>query len=125
MGGTHAVMNDEAAPVQEKTVVAVPAAQAGDFDAWYRALHPRPLAAMVLSTGRLDDAAEATDEALARALERWDAVSRMASPDGWAFQVAYNIVRRRGRRHALEERLLRRTATDVATTVPAPAGEAW
>lgn len=96
------------------------------FDSWYRALHPRLVAAMALTTGHLDEAADIADEALARALERWPAVSGMASPDGWAFQVAYNLVRRRARRRKLEETLLRRfPARPADGDLPAPAGEAW
>ena len=95
------------------------------FESWYQALHPRVVAALYLSTGDLDDAADAADEALARALERWDRVRTMASPDGWVFQVAFNLVRRRGRRRALEHTVLRRSAAGRSPTVPAPAGEAW
>jgi RNA polymerase sigma factor (sigma-70 family) len=46
----------------------------------------------VLSVG-LDDpelAAEAVDEAMARALQRWDRVSRYDDPAGWVFRVARN-----------------------------------
>jgi len=121
MGGTHALMNDKAATVTRTTKDSAVVV----FEGWYRSIHPRLVAAMLLSSGRADDAAEAADEALARALERWDAVSAMASPDGWTFQVAYNLMRRRGRRRALEERLLRRAAGDRVENVPAPAGEAW
>lgn len=96
-----------------------------DFEPWYRALHPQLVAALFLSTGELDEAADVADEAMARALERWDRVRTMASPDGWAFQVAFNLVRRRGRRRALEHTVLRRSAAGRATSMPAPAGEAW
>ena len=81
-----------------------------DFEVWYRAIHPRIVAALTLSTGRLDDAAEVADETLVRALERWTHVRTMASPDGWAFRVAFNLVRRRGRRQALERTVLRRAS---------------
>ena len=49
----------------------------------------------------------------------------MASPDGWVFQVAFNLVRRRGRRRALEQTVLRRSAAGTAGVVAGPAGEAW
>jgi len=93
------------------------------FDDWYRAEHPRLLASMVLLCGRVDEAREATDEAFARAYERWTRVALMASPGGWTYRVAVNVLRRRGRRHALELRLLRRTPP--MPDLPAPAGEAW
>jgi len=96
-----------------------------DFETWYRALHPRLVAGVLLSTGRMDDAADVADEAMVRALERWEHVRTMASPDGWAFQVAFNLVRRRGRRRSLERTVLRRSAAGRSTAVDGPAGEAW
>jgi RNA polymerase sigma factor (sigma-70 family) len=60
-------------------------------------------------TGRdLELARDVTAEAFARALERWDRVGSMSSPGGWTYRVALNVLRRRLRRGALEERLLRR-----------------
>ena len=44
-------------------------------------------------TGDRDVAADAADEAMVRAYERWDRVSRMSSPSSWATQVALNVVR--------------------------------
>jgi DNA-directed RNA polymerase specialized sigma24 family protein len=93
------------------------------FDDWYRAEHPRLLASMVLLCGRVDEAREATDEAFARAYERWSRVGVMAAPGGWTYRVAVNVLRRRGRRHALESRLLGRNPP--MPDLPAPAGEAW
>jgi DNA-directed RNA polymerase specialized sigma24 family protein len=141
MGGNVVVQNRGVAPVVKATrsAATIPTGMSGttgtsavaptaagvSFEAWYPAIHPRLVAAMALSCGRPEDAADAADEALARALERWDVVSRMASPDGWTFQVAYNLLRRRGRRQVIEQRVLRRAGGGVATSVPAPAGEAW
>ena len=96
-----------------------------EFEDWYRALHPRLVAGVLVSTGRLDDAADVADETMVRALERWSHVRTMASPDGWAFQVAFNLVRRRGRRRSLEQTVLRRSAAGSSTEVDGPAGEAW
>src|SRR5436305_156842 len=92
------------------------------FDDWYRGEHPRLLASMLLISGSLDEAREATDEALARAYERWPRVGAMDSPGGWTYRVAVNVLRRRGRRRSLEQQLLRRSAV---VDVPPPAGEAW
>lgn len=93
------------------------------FDAWYADAHPRVLAAVSLATGDLDLAADATDEAFARALDRWTRVRAMASPVGWTVTVALNVARRRGRRRAVEQRLLRRRNEPLA--LPAPAGEVF
>src|SRR4051794_41987403 len=93
-----------------------------DFDDWYRAAHPRLLASMVLVTGSVDEAREVTDEAFARACERWSRVGAMEAPAGWTYRVAVNVLRRRARRRTLEQRLLARRAPVV--DLPAPAGGA-
>ncbi|HEY9557096.1 MAG TPA: sigma-70 family RNA polymerase sigma factor [Acidimicrobiales bacterium] len=94
-----------------------------DFESWYRREHPRLLASIVLVSGQPDLAREAVDEALVRALERWDRVSAMASPGGWTYRVALNCLRRRTRRAAMERRLLRRGVRE--RSLAPPAGEAW
>ena len=81
-----------------------------DFSDWYAEQHPLVLAALTVTSGRADVAAEATDEAFARAYERWERVRRMASPGGWLYRVALNDLRRRCRRQAIERELLRRQA---------------
>ena len=91
------------------------------FEGWYRAQHPRLLASMVLLAGSLDEAQEATDEALARALLHWRRVAQMDSPGGWVYRVAANVLRRRSRRAALERRLLARGRPPAAVAAPAGA----
>jgi len=78
------------------------------FAAWYRNEHPRLLATMAIVTRDLHTAQDVTSEAFARALAAWTRVSVMDSPTGWTYRVALNLTRRRARRAALEERLLRR-----------------
>lgn len=95
------------------------------FERWYPTVHARLVATLALTTGDLDEAAEAADEAMLRAFEQWDRVSAMASPDGWTFRVALNVHRRRGRRRLTEDRLLRRHRPNEAATLPEPAIEAW
>ena len=63
---------------------------------------------MAVSARDLELARDVTAEAFARALERWDRVGSMSSPGGWTYRVALNVLRRRLRRSAMEERLLRR-----------------
>ena len=77
---------------------------APNFEAWYRAEHPALLASLTLMSGAPDLAREVVDEALARALERWDRVGGMASPGGWTYRVAVNCLRRQQRRSVLERR---------------------
>lgn len=73
-----------------------------DFELWYRQEHPRVLASCVALSGDTSAAAEAVDEAFARALERWSSVSEMSSPGGWVQIVALNQIRRVIRRRQLE-----------------------
>jgi RNA polymerase sigma factor (sigma-70 family) len=91
------------------------------FEDWYRRAHPDVLTTIALGCGSMDIAADATDEAFARALARWPQVSEMRSPTGWVVVVAFNVARRRARRQAIEARLLRRSRPVI--DLPAPAGE--
>src|SRR5688500_10953381 len=93
------------------------------FEEWYRREHPRLVTSMLLVAGNIHLAQEAADEAFARALARCDRVSIMASPNGWTYRVALNVLRRRGKRAARERELLARGRPPEE--VPAPAGEAW
>ena len=97
-----------------------------DFETWYRAEHPKLLAAMAVVAQDVEVAREVTAEAFARALERWDRVAGMASPGGWTYRVALNLLRRRARRAAVERRLLlRMTPAPSSASVPVPAIEVW
>lgn len=93
------------------------------FVSWYSEAHPRVVTSLLLMTGDIDVAHEAADEAFARAFLHWGRVSAMASPTGWTCRVAFNVLRRRGRRAQMEAALLRRRPPEP--DVPAPAGEAW
>jgi DNA-directed RNA polymerase specialized sigma24 family protein len=96
-----------------------------DFERWYRALHPRLLSSLILITGNGELARDATDEAFTRAVQHWNRVRTMESPDAWTFTVARNVARRKARRSMLEQRSIRLAGSVSGTTVPAPAGEAW
>lgn len=94
-----------------------------DFEAWYVQTHRSLVAALTLYAGGIDEAAEAVDEALVRAFERWEHVGALSSPTAWACRVAVNVVKRRARRRKLEQALLRRH-THVAA-LPSPEIEVW
>ena len=69
-----------------------------NFDEFYR-LRRDPIAhtlAVTLSDALL--AAEATDEAMLRAYQRWRQVRSMDNPDGWVYRVALNFARSRLRK---------------------------
>jgi RNA polymerase sigma-70 factor (ECF subfamily) len=76
------------------------------FEDFYRAERTTILRAVVYALEDADLGAEATDEAWARAYERWDDVGAMANPAGWVFRVAVNHGRNRHRRRLLERRKL-------------------
>lgn len=92
----------------------------GGFSEWYRREHPRLVSTLTVVSGRLDAAVEATDEAFARALDRWDSVSKMASPAGWTYQVALNRLRRQLRRAGMEGRLRSRVSPERVAELPDP-----
>lgn len=94
-----------------------------DFPQWYQVHHPRLVTSLTAMAGNVDWARDATDEAFARALERWSSVRDMASPAAWTYRVALNALRRRQRRAAMERRLLGRTSTPT-TPPPDPANRA-
>jgi RNA polymerase sigma-70 factor, ECF subfamily len=92
--------------------------QEREFDTWYRSQHRRLVAAMSAIAGDVTVGTEVADEAFVRALERWDRVATMASPEGWLYRTALNHLRRTQRRVALEQHLLRRTAGRRSDRVP-------
>ena len=94
-----------------------------NFEVWYRTERPRLVTLLAAATGDVGAANDATDEAMAKAYERWHRVSQMASPAGWTYRVALNAARRRARRQAMERRLLRKAANHEP--VPGPTGELW
>ncbi|GAB3449599.1 SigE family RNA polymerase sigma factor [Actinophytocola sediminis] len=61
-------------------------------------------------TGDLGEAEEITQEAFATAYGRRNQVERTDSPEAWVRTVVVNMARRRWRRRALLDRLLRRGA---------------
>ncbi len=92
------------------------------FEQWYQQTHPRLAAALGHAFGDLSLAQDAADEAVARAFERWDSVSAMASPSGWLYTVGFNIAKRRVRRQRWETGFWRSERPQVQN---APAGELW
>lgn len=64
-----------------------------EFETWYADHYRRLVAAVYLITGERSTAADAVDEACARAFERWSRVRRMESPVGWTLVVARNALR--------------------------------
>lgn len=72
------------------------------FEEFYRAEWANLVRAVGFTLGDRELARESTDEAMARAYERWDQVAEMANPAGWTFRVAVNFARNRLRRRFIE-----------------------
>jgi RNA polymerase sigma factor (sigma-70 family) len=71
-----------------------------DFDGFFEEEYAPLLRLMFAMTGNLMEAEELAQEAMTRALERWDRVSAMASPPGYVYRTAVNLNRSRLRRLA-------------------------
>jgi RNA polymerase sigma-70 factor (ECF subfamily) len=69
-----------------------------DFEAFYRAHADTVRRALAVTLGDAHVAAEATDEAMTRALARWRTVARHESPAGWVYRVGLNWAISRWRR---------------------------
>ena len=83
-----------------------PALPGEELSELFRQRRTSLVAAVAAITGDADAAADAVDEAFARAFERCERVEAMAAPAGWILTVALNVVRRtkvRSRRRHLAE----------------------
>ncbi|WP_088286241.1 RNA polymerase sigma factor [Kineosporia sp. A_224] len=96
-----------------------------DFSAWYVAAYPRVRRTLTLAVGDAELADEATAEAFARALVRWQQVQGMAAPHAWVHRVGLNLVRSALRRRRLERRWLARQRVQDVPAPPEPDGPLW
>lgn len=69
-----------------------------EFAAFYRQVRPSVGRALAVTLRDADLAADAVDEALVRAYQRWDQVSVLDNPAGWVYRVGLNHARSRLRR---------------------------
>lgn len=89
----------------------------------FRDLHSqrdRLYRAVALVVGDVELAAEAVDEAMARAYAHWDRIEGYASPEGWVYRVALNWARsalRRRRQEDLWDRPPERSVVEVPPDV--------
>src|SRR3954468_4779302 len=68
------------------------------FDAFYAATQRRVQHQMYAMTGNLADAQELTQEAYARAWQRWSSVSGFDDPEAWVRTVAWRLAASRWRK---------------------------
>jgi RNA polymerase sigma-70 factor (ECF subfamily) len=84
------------------------------FEAFYRAERDQVARALALTLGDSHLAAEAVDEAMVRAYQRWDRVGTFDNPGGWVYRVARNWATSMLRRRSLAPRpLAERGPSDI------------
>jgi RNA polymerase sigma-70 factor (ECF subfamily) len=91
-----------------------------DFSAFFAAEYERLFQTMSLLTGERTEAEDLAQEAMARAFERWDRVQAAARPNGYLYQIAFNLHRSRLRRAkralVVRGRVPTRTETNIGQT---------
>lgn len=98
-----------------------PAARERSFEGFYRRERPGLYRALALTLGDADLAAEAVDEAMTRAYQRWGRVCDYDNPAGWIYRVGLNwAISRKRRKRALP---LAEVRSDVGRSDPPPGDE--
>lgn len=72
------------------------------FESFYRSQRAPVLRALALTLGNHDLAADATDEAMARAFQHWKSVEGFDNQAGWVYRVGLNWARSRLRKRRRE-----------------------
>jgi RNA polymerase sigma factor (sigma-70 family) len=80
--------------------------EALEFEEFFRDEYRGLVRALYLLTADQAEAEELAQETMARVYERWDRVSRMESPGGYAYRLAVNLNRHRLRHLAVRARRL-------------------
>lgn len=89
--------------------------QHASFEAFYRQNRQHLFRALALTLGDRDLAAEAADEAMARAYQHWRSVQAYDNQAGWAYRVGLNWARSRLRKRKRE--LLADKVPEAATEI--------
>jgi len=76
--------------------------QHASFEAFYRSQRSHVMRALALTLGDRDLAADATDEAMARAFQHWRSVQGFDNQPGWVYRVGLNWARSRIRKRQRE-----------------------
>ena len=63
------------------------------FEDFYRASRDGIARALALTLGNTELGAEAADEGLTRAYQRWDKIAAYENPEGWVYRVGLNWAR--------------------------------
>ncbi len=108
-------MTDKQAPAQPMTGTLAPR----EFEDFYRSRREQVYRGLALTLRDRDLAADATDEAMARAFQHWRSVRSYDNPEGWAYRVGLNWARSRLRRSRREVRGFRVEDNPGPEIVPA------
>lgn len=93
------------------------------FEDFYVSTASRVRRTLSVILGSAELAGEATDEAMARAFERWTRISRMENPAGWVYRVGLNWAKRQMRRRSYD---VPPGARPIATEdLPIPDPQLW
>lgn len=104
---------EDVQPAVTMAAASVAAKAAVSFEG-FCARHRDPVGrALALALGDADLAADAVDEAMIRAYQRWDRVGGLDNPGGWVYRVGMNHARSRLRRRRGREELLHATGSVV------------
>lgn len=96
------------------------------FDAFFAHELPRLVALLTAVTGRRVLAEELAQEAMLRAHQRWDRISRYDQPAAWLRHVALNLAGNSRARRRTEQRVLERLANERRPPAEEPlADEFW
>ena len=72
--------------------------EAADFEQWYEDVSPRVYRAVYAIVGKRSAAEDVVADAFTRAWAKWEGgLASSPSADGWVWQVALNLVKRRSR----------------------------
>lgn len=98
---------------------------ATDFEAFFRAEHPKLVAFAWALTGDPHTAGELAQEALLRAYRDWVKVGEYENPGGWVRRVVANLATDRHRRRRSEEAALSRMPPSEPAALLDPATDHW
>lgn len=88
------------------------------FEMFFSTHRNRLVRALAMTLGDSSLAADAVDEAMTRAVQRWSKVSTYAKPEAWVYRVAYNWATSRFRRIKRDRDYAPRIARPDASTDP-------
>jgi RNA polymerase sigma-70 factor (ECF subfamily) len=88
-----------------------------EFEWFFTAHYGRVVRVLSAAWGDEEAAADAAQEAFARAFARWRRVQAMARPDGWVYVTAANLMKRREPKHQAVELGTDLSAPDLSEPV--------